>query len=144
MKDQEKDKEATERRDFLKKVGIGGASALVGGAILGSQSASASTKGAESAPRTGIFLEKTFSSHLRPEAEASSKFSIDLRDFTLDDAALSAVRNAIVAAAVDQVKRLGKPTPLNHSANLSTFSSFSSFGSFGSFGQGPIPIDNAS
>jgi hypothetical protein len=127
--------DAKERRDFLKKVGIGGAAAIVAGGLLGSKTASAKGLEAGSANRRnpGKFDTKYFSQHKKPLAEAGNKFTIDLRDFKLDDAGLAAVRNAMVAAAISQVKESGIATPSNLRGSFSTFSTFSTFSSFSSF-----------
>ena len=112
MKEEDNNKENQERRKFLKTMGVGGAAALVGGAILGAPKVSASTgnsKGSQIVP----FTTKTFSSNLKPESETSNKFIIDVQDWVLDDAALAKISNALVATAVDNVRRLGKVTPLN-------------------------------
>jgi hypothetical protein len=133
MKNEENNNEGQERREFLKKVGIGGAAALAGGAVLGAPTASAATdkkKGADLVP----FKTKTISSNLKSEAETSNKFIIDVQDWVLDDAALAKISNALVATAVDNVRRLGKATPLNTAATMQSFGQFGSFNSFGSFG----------
>src|SRR5256714_3241981 len=133
MKDEETGKEGQERRDFLKKMGIGGA-AIVGGAVLGSQKVAAATtaddkkKGANVPP----FTTKTFSSNLKPEAETSNKFIIDVQDWVLDDHALAKISNALVATAVDQVTPLGKTTPLNAAAGMPRFGQLGSVNSLGS------------
>jgi hypothetical protein len=143
-------KEAKDRRDFLKKVGIGGAAAIATGGVLGAKSVNAKDKpglGAGNRKSPGRFNSKYFSQHRKPLAEAASKFTIDLRDFKLDDEGLAAVRNAMVAAAISQVKTSGMPTPQNSLGSFSTFSTFStfsSFSSFSSFGSGAnTPIDNS-
>lgn len=124
--------EGQERREFLKKIGVGGA-ALVGGAVFGAEEVSAAQTGGNT---TGIppFSMKTFSSDVVSDAEMSNKFIIDVQDWVLDDAGLAQVNNALVAAAIDNVRRLGKPTPLNTAARIRYFGQFGSFNSFGSFG----------
>jgi hypothetical protein len=134
-KSEDPKQDAKERRDFLKKVGIGGAAAIVAGGILGS-SKTANAQGGEASlarKNPGRFDTKYFSQHRKPLAEAGNKFTIDLRDFKLDDQGLADVRNAMVAAAIAQVKLSGKPTPQNARQSFSTFSTFSTFSSFSSF-----------
>jgi hypothetical protein len=133
-KNEDPKQDAKERRDFLKKVGIGGAAAIVAGGILGSsKNAQGREAGLANRKNPGKFDTKYFSQHRKPLAEAGNKFTIDLRDFKLDDQGLADVRNAMVAAAIAQVKLSGKPTPQNARQSFSTFSTFSTFSSFSSF-----------
>jgi hypothetical protein len=123
--------EGQERREFLKKLGVGGA-VLVGGAAFGADEAAAQTSG----DNTGAtpFRMRTFSSDTTSDAETSNKFIIDVQDWVLDDAGLAQVNNALVAAAIDSVRRVGRATPLNTAARIRHFGQFGSFDSFGSFG----------
>lgn len=120
--------EGQERREFLKKLGVGGA-VLMGGAVLGADEAAAQTNGG-----TAPFRMRTFSSDTTSDAETSNKFILDVQDWVLDDAGLAQVNNAIVAAAIDSVRRVGRATPLNAAARIRYFGQFGSFDSFGSFG----------
>ncbi len=137
-KDEEPKDGGKERRDFLKKVGLSGA-AIVAGGVLSSKTVQAdpiaAQGGAAAPPRKnpGRFDTKFFSQHRKPLVEAGNKFTIDLRDFKLDDSGLAAVRNAMVAAAIAQVKKSGVATPQNSFGSFSTFSTFSTFSSFSSF-----------
>lgn len=123
--------EGQERREFLKKLGVGGA-VLVGGAAFGADEAAAQDREND----TGItpFRMRTFASDTASDAETSNKFILDVQDWVFDDAGLAQVNNAIVAAAIDSVKRVGSPTPLNTAARIRYFGQFGSFNSFGSFG----------
>lgn len=138
-------KEGQERRRFLKNIGIGGASALAAGAVLGAQPASALPKGKDENSGDTPFSTKTLFSRQVPQAQASNKFVIDLQDWALDDAGLTAVGNAMVATAIEHVRRVGKATPANLAAAIQGFGQFGQFGQFGSFGQfgqgGPAPIE---
>ena len=136
---EEMDKVRQQRRDFLLKAGTGGAAALVGGSLL-PQQVSASTPTAP-APAAAVvrapatFKKETFFDHKNPVTEAASKFTIDLRNFQLSGSGLAAVRNAIVAAAIDKVKQIGLATPMNSSNSFSMFSEFLEFAEFGEFNE---------
>lgn len=123
--------EGQERREFLKKLGVGGA-VLIGGAAIGANEAAAQT----GANNTGTppFRMRTFNSDTTSDAETSNKFIIDVQDWVLDDAGLAQVNNALVAAAIDSVRRVGRATPMNTAARIRHFGQFGSFDSFGSFG----------
>lgn len=123
--------EGQERREFLKKLGVGGA-VLIGGAALGANEAAAQT-GANNTG-TAPFRMRTFNSDTTSDAETSNKFIIDVQDWVLDDAGLAQVNNALVAAAIDSVRRVGRATPLNVAGRIRHFGQFGSFDSFGSFG----------
>lgn len=127
------DKVRQQRRDFLLKAGTGGAAALVGGGLF-QQQATAQTPPAPAATRApAVFTKETYFDHKNPVTEAASKFTIDLRNFQLSGSGLAAVRNAIVAAAIDKVKQVGLATPMNISNSFSLFSQFNDFAQFDMF-----------
>jgi hypothetical protein len=129
------DKARQQRRDFLLKAGTGGAAALVGGSLI-PQQVTAQTRPVPMAPRApAAFKKETFFDHSNPVTQAASKFTIDLRNFQLSGSGLVAVRNAIVAAAIDKVKQVGLATPMNVSGSFSLFSQFNDFAQFDMFNE---------
>jgi hypothetical protein len=127
------DKVRQQRRDFLLKAGTGGAAALMGGSLI-PQQVSAQTPTAPAATRApAVFKKEAYFDHKNPVTEAASKFTIDLRNFQLSGSGLAAVRNAIVAAAIDKVKQVGVATPMNSSNSFSLFSEFNDFAQFDEF-----------